>query len=477
VRRSTLCAITALAAVAISPVAGAATTTTRATTTARHPRASATQPQVFFAHLRIHVVTTSAWTAIDISPGMIASSRLGGVRGSGSWQVQTAALVLNGAHRRGRKSVTANLIYEDLTSKPNLHLTVQKGDNGLTHITISDVTGKTVTTVRALTDRATSPAHPSHTRQFVFSRARLLGTRPARLPRADPRKLVLAFYYPWYPKYNNPELADHPRQPRSTYTQAGVDSMTAQAKANGINGFIQSWAGEKADGKQFRLALRAAHRQHQVISGYLESAMAASNVVGAERDELNWLVQLLHYGKRRSFLKAPSGVPVVFVYSMNRFTPSEWRYILGQVRNRHHLRVDLVGDDAAPSYLPFDWGVHRYTAVGPVSGLRDYSLISSLNAKARAALYPRARKKLFAATVSPGYDDQRERGKLNPIIPRDGGRRYRRSWKAALAGQPDWVLVTSWNEWFEDTEVEPGRRTGSGALALTRLESKAWKRG
>jgi len=46
------------------------------------------------------------------------------------------------------------------------------------------------------------------------------------------------------------------------------------------------------------------------------------------------------------------------------------------------------------------------------------------------------------------------RGLTNPVVDRQGGRRYDDTWAAALSGAPDWVVVTSWNEWFEGTSVE-----------------------
>ena len=72
-------------------------------------------------------------------------------------------------------------------------------------------------------------------------------------------------------------------------------------------------------------------------------------------------------------------------------------------------------------------------------------------------------------------DDQKLRGNTNPVIDRDGGARYDGTWSAALAGSPDWMVVTSWNEWFEDTEIEPGVATGSGALEQTASWSQAFK--
>ena len=35
---------------------------------------------------------------------------------------------------------------------------------------------------------------------------------------------------------------------------------------------------------------------------------------------------------------------------------------------------------------------------------------------------------------------------------------------AAIAARPDWVLIVSWNEWLEATEIEPSVENGSREL-------------
>lgn len=468
VRRSTLCSLLVLVGVSASTLVSSATVLQR-----HHVRE--TRSLEYVAHFQIHVDTTSDWTTVQVWPGQFANSQLSGVTGSGTWHVQTSALVLNHAALTGVKTATLDVIDENLTSSPRIHIEAQKGQIGVTHVTIGSVADGKTTVVKSLT----VSSHLSRTSTFKttasVARSNLMDATTARLPRADPRRLVLAFYYPWYQTYQLPTLEDRPAQPRSPFKQGGVNSMTEQAKANGIDGFVQSWAGQHADGEQFRLALHAAAKYHQVITGYLESAMAGQDGTHAVDREIRWLVQLLHYGNRSSFLKSQRGVPVVFVYDMEMFTPTEWAYILQQVRQVHHLRVDLVGDDLAPEYAPFEWGLHRYSAVASIKSLLQYAVNVGLSTKLAAALHPHAAKKVFVATVSPGYDDHKRRGDANPVVPRDNGRRYAQSWRAAVAGQPDWIVITSWNEWFEGTAIEPGRKHGDRALLQTRHLSRAWK--
>jgi hypothetical protein len=54
------------------------------------------------------------------------------------------------------------------------------------------------------------------------------------------------------------------------------------------------------------------------------------------------------------------------------------------------------------------------------------------------------------------------------LIPRADGATYAATWQAALAVEPASVLVASWNEWHEGSEIEPSREHGTRYLEATR---------
>jgi hypothetical protein len=56
------------------------------------------------------------------------------------------------------------------------------------------------------------------------------------------------------------------------------------------------------------------------------------------------------------------------------------------------------------------------------------------------------------------------------------GETYAGTWEAALASPAEWVVVTSWNEWFEGTAVEPGTSAGDLALRQTERYASMFKR-
>jgi len=70
-------------------------------------------------------------------------------------------------------------------------------------------------------------------------------------------------------------------------------------------------------------------------------------------------------------------------------------------------------------------------------------------------------------TVIPGYDDTKIR---HPGLKADrlDGEVYRVLWEEAIKAKPDWVLITSWNEWHEGSEIEPSLEYGDQYLQLTK---------
>jgi hypothetical protein len=54
------------------------------------------------------------------------------------------------------------------------------------------------------------------------------------------------------------------------------------------------------------------------------------------------------------------------------------------------------------------------------------------------------------------------------VVSRRDGSTYDATWEAALAVSPPWVVVASWNEWHEGSEIEPSHEHGRRYLEATR---------
>jgi len=92
--------------------------------------------------------------------------------------------------------------------------------------------------------------------------------------------------------------------------------------------------------------------------------------------------------------------------------------------------------------------------------------------------YARSRNLRFIPTVMPGYDDRNLRGSTRPILGREKGEFYKEFWKVAkkyIDPSLKIVLITSFNEWHEGTEIEPSKEYGNTYLELTEYFSTELK--
>ena len=78
--------------------------------------------------------------------------------------------------------------------------------------------------------------------------------------------------------------------------------------------------------------------------------------------------------------------------------------------------------------------------------------------------------------MTPGYNDTVVRDG-NPPVSREEGEYYKNRWIDAITLNPDWISITSWNEWHEGTEIEPSQENGDLALQQTKQYIQEFKSG
>jgi glycoprotein endo-alpha-1,2-mannosidase len=183
---------------------------------------------------------------------------------------------------------------------------------------------------------------------------------------------------------------------------------------------------------------------------------------------------LAQYGKDKAWLRA-DGRPVVFVYgrALGALSPPEWQEVITEVRRDNPGGIALVADSLDPKYVSIFDGASTYNITGQTqhktpSQTREWAHLTY--PKAVAAAGP---GKISSVTVIPGYDDRTaNRPPPRPVTDRWGGETYRALWQEAIAAAPDYVLITSWNEWHEGSEIEPSVEYGSLLLDETAAMSR-----
>lgn len=302
-------------------------------------------------------------------------------------------------------------------------------------------------------------------------------------------KQILAFYYGWYGNpdvskrwvhWKNVDAAGKHIDESAHFPALGaydshdpkiVDTHCRQAKEVGLTGFIVSWwrQGDFHD-EGMPLMLDAAEKHGLKITVYYESVPPRGHPSpeGAV-DDLVYITR--KYAAHPAWLKV-NGKPVIFVYAraVNDLKLNGWEKAMNDFTAKYPGGAVFIGDRISADAARIFDGIHTYNPTGLSKG-KSLEEIRNWSATTFAEWIKTAGPdRISCVTIIPGYDDscQPSRKPPRPITERYQGETYRAMWQAAIAANPDWLLVTSWNEWHEGSEIEPSVELGNTELITTR---------
>ncbi len=294
---------------------------------------------------------------------------------------------------------------------------------------------------------------------------------------------VLAFYYTWYSPstWSSKTMSDLPTIQYTSSDDATIDRQLQEAATAGITGFISSWwgAGDQTDQNFAKLLAHATTLEntmhiHFASSIYFETDAPAlegtNNIVSGLR------YVLAHYGNDPHFFHW-QGKPVLFFWDPlgKGRTLAQWADIRKQVDPNNQTIWSAEGTDTGLLSV-FD-GIHLFS--GAYWGIQHNSINQvdqGFHDKINAYNQANKTQKIWTAGVLPGYDDTRVPGRQGTyVIPRNNGATYRESWTGAISSNPDWITITSFNEWFEGAMIEPSTGYGDLYLNITQQYTKQWR--
>lgn len=350
-------------------------------------------------------------------------------------------------------------------------------------------------------NEGSNEADPSQNQaSFRFSTAELFQTGIGvewETPATDMGKLALAFYYPWYGSLYGPSgrwshwdgtvkegsidtSTDFPIF--GAYDSADEQLVEAQvllAKNSGIDGFISSWWGpHNYEDNNFLTLLKVAERLRFKVTIYYESRRSELTDPSIAANELIYFIE--NYSNSSAILRI-GGKPAIFLYYVESYSRGAdfWLQVRKIVEERVG-KVFLIGDPTNQAYVGVFDGFHSYIQLDPRNAEEVYKMLSEqMGIGTSCRSFKEAlveiettgtlvlQKKLTCGTAYPGYDYW----KLHipgSFVDRESGETYRNSWRIVEESDVDWILITSWNEWHEGTEIEPSLQYGFQYLNITR---------
>jgi glycosyl hydrolase family 99 len=288
-------------------------------------------------------------------------------------------------------------------------------------------------------------------------------------------KLALAFYYMWFgpSDFAKGQMSDTPTAPYDSSKPEVIERQVREARDAGIDGFIAAWTGTGTptdDNFARLLDIAAANNFKATI--YFETS-----IIGRANVQANLQAVLGKYASHPAFLRWNSK-PVIFFWSPQSYgNVNAWRTLRKQVdpNNQQIWSVDTTDK----AYLDAFDTIHFFSA----GKWNANTNVAQVHAQWRGIVdqYNRANgtNRMWTAGVTPGWDESRMQPPRTPakVFPRRGGALYEEAWKGAMASNPEWITITSYNEWYEGTQIEPGASYGNRYLDLTRQYVSLWKNG
>jgi hypothetical protein len=244
------------------------------------------------------------------------------------------------------------------------------------------------------------------------------------------------------------------------------DLHIATAAAAGVRGFVVSWMGAgtpnqtaASAGYSRRLdlltsrvhAYNATHARPFGLALGMSPYGNYSRPASAIINDLGYFTQT--YGSDSAFSNAFSSKPLVMILDSRKLSPGILAAVSGAVRSG----LFLLGDETASSWpknaSSLDGTSYYWSSENPTKYTRA-SLIK-LGDQVHAA------GKLWFSPFTAGFGNQLRGGSC---VPRNGVTTLDATWAGNSASHPDAWMGISWNEFVENTYLEPTRAYGTTYL-------------
>jgi hypothetical protein len=270
---------------------------------------------------------------------------------------------------------------------------------------------------------------------------------------------MLAYYYIWFdPQSWDRAKTDYPLLGR--YSSDDADVMRQHinwAKAAGIDGFIVSWKGTEKLNRRLDQLVEIANEEHFKLAIIYEGLDFDRNPIPIEQvdSDLNYFMQKYAANPAFDLFAKP-----MVIWS------GTWKYSIDEIKSvtqtkRNGLLI-LASEKNVEGYQRLskfvDGDAYYWSSVNPDSHSNYVDKLTSMG----EAIHNN--NGLWIAPAAPGFDARLVGG--TSIVERKEGQTLKTELSTALQSLPDAIGLISWNEFSENSHIEPSQTFGNLYLRL-----------
>jgi hypothetical protein len=277
-----------------------------------------------------------------------------------------------------------------------------------------------------------------------------------------PEVPLLAYYYLWFdPSSWNRAKTDYPQLGRYSSDDPRVMRQQIEwAKSAGIDGFVVSWKDTPANNRRLRRLMAVAKELNFKLAMIYQGLDFERRPQPVARVAADFVTFRDTFAPDPVYLRL-GGKPLTIWSGTWEFSPADVATVTSRVRGS---MLVLATEKSVEGYQRIagatDGNAYYWSSVNPDT---NSNYTAKLNAMSAAVHHD---GKYWMAPFAPGFDARLVGGTRE--VDRKDGETLRRQYAAAVSSSPDVLGLISWNEFSENSYVEPSLKYGTRYLDVLR---------